>query len=210
MGGGGKKGKKGPKKVDEATPKKDETLNLPFGTLSALLSMGIESPTIASQIQKTIEALESKRKYFVDNQVSPPSHSHSLSPSTDESLQRLELRKKKSRPSERRLRKPSPSPRLPPRLTERPLPPSSKLRTSQRSNRSSPSRKRRTRKSWRLEIAEVFIGIAWSAMSIATDLYVGLREKSRRRQARLFYFLLSLSFDFWNAVNVHARRTDGE
>lgn len=70
MGGGSKKGKKGPKKVDDATPKKDEALNLPFGTLSALLSMGIESPIIASQIQKTIEALESKRKYFVDNQVS--------------------------------------------------------------------------------------------------------------------------------------------
>ena len=70
MGGGGKKGKKGPRKVDDATTKKDESLNLPFGTLSALLSMGIESPILVSQIQKTIEALESKRKYFVDNQVS--------------------------------------------------------------------------------------------------------------------------------------------
>lgn len=67
MGGGGKKGKKGPKK--ELGEKKDSTLNLPFGTLSALLLLGIESPTLVSQIAPTVEALEVKMKYFLDNSV---------------------------------------------------------------------------------------------------------------------------------------------
>lgn len=71
---GGKKGKKGPRKVAEGstTPvKTDAALNLPFGTLSALLALGIESPIVLSQVATTIESLQKKQKYFVENQVSP-------------------------------------------------------------------------------------------------------------------------------------------
>lgn len=68
---GGKKGKKGPRKVveGEVTPAKNESLNLPFGTLSALLTLGIESPIVLSEVAKTIESLEVKKNYFSDNQV---------------------------------------------------------------------------------------------------------------------------------------------
>jgi hypothetical protein len=68
---GGKKGKKGPRKVaeGETTPTKNESLNLPFGTLSALLTLGIESPIVLSEVPKTIESLEVKKQYFVSNQA---------------------------------------------------------------------------------------------------------------------------------------------
>jgi hypothetical protein len=75
-GGGVKKGKKGKKSVAAPTgdapppaPTANQALNLPFGTLSALLALGITSPLTASEVPKTIEALEVKKKYFVENQV---------------------------------------------------------------------------------------------------------------------------------------------
>lgn len=69
MGGGGKKGKKGKKPVVEGEAPATQVLNLPFGTLSALLTLGITSPITTGEVPATIEALEIKKKYFVDNQV---------------------------------------------------------------------------------------------------------------------------------------------
>lgn len=80
-GFGGKKGKKGGKKApapaaaaaeedkEENGAPKNETLNLPLGTLTALLSLGITSPLTTAEIPKAIESLQVKKKYFVDNQV---------------------------------------------------------------------------------------------------------------------------------------------
>ncbi|KAI5475599.1 nuclear segregation protein Bfr1 [Pseudohyphozyma bogoriensis] len=67
MGGGGKK-KKGGKKVPEEKKEEDEKLNLPFGTLTALLTLGIASPLTVKEVPATIEALQTKKKYFDDNQ----------------------------------------------------------------------------------------------------------------------------------------------
>lgn len=83
-GFGGKKGKKGGKKApapaaaaptaededkqETGTPK-TEALNLPIGTLTALLSLGITSPLTTAEVPKAIESLQVKKKYFVDNQV---------------------------------------------------------------------------------------------------------------------------------------------
>lgn len=53
---------------DSAAAGKDEKLNLPFGTLSALMSLGITAPLTTSEIQKTINDLEIKKKYLVENQ----------------------------------------------------------------------------------------------------------------------------------------------
>lgn len=66
---GSTKSKKGPRKVVENAAPKNESLNLPFGTLSALLTLGIDSPIVSSEIPKTIESLEAKKKYFMDNQA---------------------------------------------------------------------------------------------------------------------------------------------
>ncbi|KAM0751038.1 hypothetical protein T439DRAFT_342782 [Meredithblackwellia eburnea MCA 4105] len=67
--GKGKKGKKGPKPVkEEEKENTNQALNLPFGTLSALLTLGITSPLTTAEVPKTIEALEVKKKYFTDNQ----------------------------------------------------------------------------------------------------------------------------------------------
>ncbi|GAA6004112.1 hypothetical protein JCM10207_002432 [Rhodosporidiobolus poonsookiae] len=76
----GKKGKKGGKKAatpaatngdaDAAAPSTsnaDEKLNLPFGTLTALMSLGITAPLTVGEVQQTIDNLELKRKYFSDN-----------------------------------------------------------------------------------------------------------------------------------------------
>ncbi|KAK4703567.1 hypothetical protein P7C70_g2653, partial [Phenoliferia sp. Uapishka_3] len=79
MGGRGKKGKKGPKQLKGETPKvkteeerkeeeKAQPLNLPFPTLSALLTLGITSPLTVGDVPTTIEALTVKMKYFSDNQ----------------------------------------------------------------------------------------------------------------------------------------------
>ncbi|GAA5912237.1 hypothetical protein JCM6882_005204 [Rhodosporidiobolus microsporus] len=80
-----KKGKKGGKKspapgastpasTDDgaATPTSsvaDEKLNLPFGTLTALMSLGITAPLTTSEVQVTIDSLNLKKKYFTDNQA---------------------------------------------------------------------------------------------------------------------------------------------
>ncbi|KPV72426.1 uncharacterized protein RHOBADRAFT_18227, partial [Rhodotorula graminis WP1] len=83
--GGSKKGKKGGKKGgaaapaaaaegadDEAAAKttvKDEKLNLPLGTLTALMSLGIAAPLTTSEVQKAIDSLQLKMRYFNDNQA---------------------------------------------------------------------------------------------------------------------------------------------
>ncbi|KAK4051006.1 multicopy suppressor of BFA (Brefeldin A) [Microbotryomycetes sp. JL201] len=75
FGGGSKKSKKGGNKkqtltaaVEDADTKKDESLNLPFTTLSALLTLGIAAPLTVNEIPRAIEQLELKLKYFRDNQ----------------------------------------------------------------------------------------------------------------------------------------------
>lgn len=80
-GFGGKSKKKGGNKaaasatksdeaVSDGAPAKDEKLNLPFGTLSALMSLGITAPLTTADVPKAIDDLEIKKKYLVDNQVS--------------------------------------------------------------------------------------------------------------------------------------------
>lgn len=74
--GGVKNKKKGGKnnKGTEGTPAaasaNDQLLNLPFGTLAALMGLGITAPLTTKDVSRTIENLELKKKYFVDNQVS--------------------------------------------------------------------------------------------------------------------------------------------
>lgn len=69
-GNGGKKGRKGKKPEGESTAAvASQALNLPFGTLSALLTLGITSPITTTEVPTTIEALEAKKAYFVANQV---------------------------------------------------------------------------------------------------------------------------------------------
>jgi len=48
----------------------DQLLNLPFGTLAALMGLGITAPLTTKEVSQTIDNLELKKKYFVDNQVS--------------------------------------------------------------------------------------------------------------------------------------------
>ncbi|GAA5889184.1 hypothetical protein JCM8208_007796 [Rhodotorula glutinis] len=83
--GGSKKGKKGGKKgaapapaateagEDEsaasAASAKDEKLNLPLGTLTALMGLGIAAPLTTSEVQKAIDSLQLKMRYFNDNQA---------------------------------------------------------------------------------------------------------------------------------------------
>lgn len=67
-GGGGKKGRKG-RKVESVKEVGEEKLNLPFPTLGALLQLGIGSPLTKDDVQKTVESLELKKKFFTDNQV---------------------------------------------------------------------------------------------------------------------------------------------
>ncbi|GAA5839202.1 hypothetical protein JCM5353_007221 [Sporobolomyces roseus] len=68
--GGGKK-KKGVNKQQQEkkeTKQEDQMLNLPFGTLAALMGLGITAPLTSKDVPQTIENLERKKKYFVDNQ----------------------------------------------------------------------------------------------------------------------------------------------
>ncbi|POY76529.1 hypothetical protein BMF94_0370 [Rhodotorula taiwanensis] len=51
---------------DEAAS--DDKLNLPFGTLSGLMALGIPAPLTTGEVQKTIDSLQLKKKYFTDNQ----------------------------------------------------------------------------------------------------------------------------------------------
>ncbi|GAA5873765.1 hypothetical protein JCM3774_000164 [Rhodotorula dairenensis] len=52
-----------------ATSNDDEKLNLPFGTLSGLMALGIPAPLTTGEVQKTIDSLHLKKKYFTDNQA---------------------------------------------------------------------------------------------------------------------------------------------
>ncbi|BGP56760.1 hypothetical protein JCM8202_004466 [Rhodotorula sphaerocarpa] len=58
---GGKKGR--------AAEADGEKLKLPFGTLSGLMALGIPAPLTTGEVQKTIDSLQLKKKYFVDNQA---------------------------------------------------------------------------------------------------------------------------------------------
>lgn len=58
---GGKKGR--------AAEADGEKLKLPFGTLSGLMALGIPAPLTTGEVQKTIDSLQLKKKYLVDNQV---------------------------------------------------------------------------------------------------------------------------------------------
>lgn len=66
VGGGGKKAKK---QQQQQQRKQDDSLNVPFGTLSALMSMDIQAPSTVADLPKTIEALETKRQWYADNQA---------------------------------------------------------------------------------------------------------------------------------------------
>ena len=69
--GGGKKKKGSNKQQQEKkeTKQEDQMLNLPFGTLAALMGLGITAPLTSKDMPQSIENLERKKKYFVDNQV---------------------------------------------------------------------------------------------------------------------------------------------
>lgn len=76
--GGLAKSKKGRKQQQQgantdgeanAASNDDEKLNLPFGTLSGLMALGIPAPLTTGEVQKTIDSLNLKKKYFTDNQV---------------------------------------------------------------------------------------------------------------------------------------------
>ena len=56
--------------AEGSTSGNDQLLNLPFGTLAALMSLGITAPLTTKEVSQTIDNLELKKKYFVDNQVS--------------------------------------------------------------------------------------------------------------------------------------------
>ena len=96
--GGSKKGKKGGKKGGASAPAataaeggddeasaaaaatKDEKLNLPLGTLTALMGLGIAAPLTTGEVQKAIDSLQLKMRYFKDNQVRSPLSSVSSPP----------------------------------------------------------------------------------------------------------------------------------
>ncbi|GAA5977283.1 hypothetical protein JCM10908_004923 [Rhodotorula pacifica] len=63
---GGKAGSSGAADADANND--DEKLNLPFGTLSGLMALGIPAPLTTGEVQKTIDSLLLKKKYFTDNQ----------------------------------------------------------------------------------------------------------------------------------------------
>jgi hypothetical protein len=77
VGGKGKnKGKKGPKANGAAAaaataeaPSSSSNVNLPFATLSALLSMSIPPPTSQADVTRVVEDLKTKKAWFEANQV---------------------------------------------------------------------------------------------------------------------------------------------
>ncbi|PWN99528.1 hypothetical protein FA09DRAFT_333822 [Tilletiopsis washingtonensis] len=87
LGGGGKKGKKGGAKkkgtplalgqapdeaeVAAAAPatSANAPLNVPLGTLSALLALSIPPPTSSGDVPRVVDNLKLKREYFVSNQA---------------------------------------------------------------------------------------------------------------------------------------------
>jgi hypothetical protein len=72
VGGKGKgKGKKGPKTngaVPEATSS-SSNVNVPFGTLSALLSLSIPPPSSQADVPRVVEDLKTKKAWFEANQT---------------------------------------------------------------------------------------------------------------------------------------------
>ena len=73
VGGKGKsKGKKGPKANGTAAaeaPSSSSNVNLPFATLSALLSMSIPPPSSQADVPRVVEDLKTKKAWFEANQV---------------------------------------------------------------------------------------------------------------------------------------------
>ena len=75
--GGGKgnkgKGKKGSKANGaanaEATPPSTSTVNVPFATLAALLSLSIPPPSSQADVARVVEDLKTKKAWFEANQV---------------------------------------------------------------------------------------------------------------------------------------------
>ena len=75
--GGGKgnkgKGKKGPKANGaanaEAAPSSSSTVNVPFATLSALLSLSIPPPSSQADVPRVVEDLKTKKAWFEANQA---------------------------------------------------------------------------------------------------------------------------------------------
>ncbi|GJN92764.1 hypothetical protein Rhopal_005802-T1 [Rhodotorula paludigena] len=65
---GGKKGAAAVENGDAPAANGDDKLNLPFGTLTALMALGIPAPLTTGEVQKTIDSLELKKRYFDDNQ----------------------------------------------------------------------------------------------------------------------------------------------
>ncbi|OAX43489.1 nuclear segregation protein Bfr1 [Rhizopogon vinicolor AM-OR11-026] len=66
--GKAKKGKKGPK-TTTASPTNTDTINLPYGQLSALLSLSIPPPTGQSDVPRVIEDLKTKKAWYEANQA---------------------------------------------------------------------------------------------------------------------------------------------
>jgi len=66
--GKAKKAKKGPK-TSPTSPVDTDAINLPFGQLSALLSLSIPPPTGQSDISRVVEDLKTKKAWFEANQA---------------------------------------------------------------------------------------------------------------------------------------------
>lgn len=66
--GKAKKGKKSPKS-STAPPTTSDTINLPYGQLSALLSLSIPPPTGQSEVPRVIEDLKTKKAWYEANQA---------------------------------------------------------------------------------------------------------------------------------------------
>jgi hypothetical protein len=66
--GKGGKGRKGRGAASSATAAK-QSFNLPLQYLSALISLGVNTPTSQADIPQLVEALQAKRKWFEENQV---------------------------------------------------------------------------------------------------------------------------------------------
>ncbi|KAI0303240.1 hypothetical protein BC826DRAFT_984211 [Russula brevipes] len=73
VGGKGKgKGKKGPKTNGTAVPEaasSSSNVNVPFGTLSALLSLSIPPPSSQADVPRVVEDLKTKKAWFEANQT---------------------------------------------------------------------------------------------------------------------------------------------
>ncbi|KAJ3046906.1 hypothetical protein HK097_000407 [Rhizophlyctis rosea] len=70
MLGGGKKGRKGPKRTESLAPAagKPKAFKLDFETISQFMKLKIDIPVSAADVPTTVSALEEKKKWFEDNQ----------------------------------------------------------------------------------------------------------------------------------------------